>query len=76
MRTFGVADQFSIYLDDAGRVVLTLSPGMTSHIRDAAYYVDEDPAAGASWDGADLNLLTELGHALSDALDLLHVREG
>ncbi len=33
-------------------------------------------SAGEPWDGAALDLLAELGHALSDALDLLRVREG
>ena len=29
MRAFGIADQFSIHLENPGHVVLTLSPGMT-----------------------------------------------
>ena len=76
MRAFGIADQFSIHLENPGHVVLTLSPGMTSHIRDATYHLAEDPAADASWNEPDLELLTELGHALSDALDLMRAREG
>ena len=63
-------------LDDAGRVDLLLSPGMTGHLRDAAYHLVDDPSAGDTWDEAALDLLAELGHALSDALDLLRVREG
>jgi hypothetical protein len=76
MRAFGIGDQFSITLDEAGRVDLLCSPGMTAHIRDAAYYLAEDPAAGETWDEAARDLLAELGDALSDALDLLRVREG
>ena len=76
MRAFGIGDQFSITLDEAGRVDLLLSPTMTGHLRDAASHLAEDPTASASWDEAALDLLTELGHALSDALDLLRVREG
>ena len=76
MRAFGIGDQFSITLDAAGRVDLLCSPGMTAHIRDAAYHLAEDPTASASWDEAALDLLAELGHALSDALDLLRGREG
>jgi hypothetical protein len=66
----------SITLDDAGRVDLLCSPGMTTHLRDAAYHLAEDPSAGETWNEPDLDLLTELGDALSDALDLLRVREG
>ena len=76
MRAFGIGDQFSITLDAAGRVDLLCSPGMTAHIRDAAYHLVDDPSAGETWDEVTLDLLTELGHALSDALDLLRVREG
>ena len=76
MRAFGIGDQFSITLDAAGRVDLLLSPGMTAHLRDAAYHLADDPSAGETWDQAARDLLAELGHALSDALDLLRVREG
>ena len=76
MRAFGIGDQFSITLTAAGRVDLLCSPGMTSHIRDAAYHLAEDHAAGETWNQVALDLLAELGDALSDALDLLRVREG
>jgi hypothetical protein len=49
---------------------------MTAHLRDAAYHLAEDPTADETWNEPDLDLLTELGDALSDALDLLRVREG
>ena len=75
MRAFGIGDQFSITLTDAGRVDLLCSPSMTAHLRDAAYHLADDPAAGETWDRAALDLLAELGDALSDALDLLRVRE-
>ena len=42
---------------------------------DAAYHLADDPSAGDTWDEAARELLAELGHALSDALDLLRVRE-
>jgi hypothetical protein len=76
MRAFGIGDQFSITLDEAGHVDLLLSPEMTAHIRDAAYHLIDDPSAGETWDTAARDLLAELGDALSDALDLLRVREG
>ena len=44
---------------------------MTAHLRDAAYHLADDPTASETWDEVTLDLLTELGHALSDALDLL-----
>ncbi len=65
-----------ITLDDAGRVDLLCSPGMTTHLRDAAYHLADDPWDGETWDEAARDLLAELGDALSDALDLLRVREG
>ena len=75
-RAFGIGDQFSITLDAAGRVDLLCSPGMTAHLRDAAYHLADDPAASETWDGAALDLLAELGDALSDALEMVRVREG
>jgi hypothetical protein len=66
----------SITLDDAGRVDLLCSPGMTTHIRDAAYHLAEDPSAGETWDEETRDLLAELGDALSDALDLLGYGRG
>ena len=76
MRAFGIGDQFSITLDDAARMDLLCSPAMTAHLRDAAYHLVDDPSAGETWDRAALDLLAELGDALSDALDLLRGREG
>ena len=50
MRAFGIGDQFSITLTDAGRVELLLSTGMTAHLRDAAYHLADARSDGETWD--------------------------
>ena len=70
-RTFGIADQFSITLTDAGLIDVLFSPGMAGHVRDSAFHLADDPAAEDTWDEPTRGLLVELGEALSDALGML-----
>ena len=47
---------------------------MTSHVRDAALWLADDPTAGETRDEATRDLLAELGEALSDALGMVGAR--
>ena len=72
MRAFGIADQFSIQVRDADHIDVIFSPQMIGYVRDAAYHLVDDSAAGTWWDEPVRDLLFELGEALTDALAIAH----
>ena len=76
MRAFGIADQFSIQVRDDGQIGVIFSADITSHVRDAALWLADDPTAGETRDEATRDLLAELGEALSDALGMVGAQHG
>lgn len=75
MRCFGIADQFSIQVRGADHIDIIFSPQMIGYVRDAAYHLVDDPAAGTWWDEPVRDLLFELGEALTEALAIVHARQ-
>ncbi len=72
MRSFGIGGAFSIEVRerrtpawDGPSIILTLSPALSGHVRDAAYHLVDGEDAD-DWDEAACWLLRELADALSD----------